>query len=661
MLLKDIFVNLSIFSFLVSAAVVTRIFYFPIKPVKRSRLLGGCYAGVVALILMNISIPYEGNLLDIHYIPLILSLIYLGFGPGVVTSAMILLGNLLFSSHLTLDYSIFFTTVLLFLVSFSLLKKPYQKVLLLLIEYVLVVFIMHGFFGVPLSLSFMATLICFLFVCLTIGIWLMEGHNTLYSLMNRLSELNATLKESQQELKDTIRGQQGVIFKFKKVEGKFVVTLCDGQLIRKQQLNPEIFIFSDWTKLIPASLVEPLTLYFEKAWQGHEMNFEQEWPVGKIFLFMLQPILRDGQVIEVVGSVINVTEKKRVEMALEESEREYRLIAENTSDLITVLQVNGKMKYLSPSHQTILGLSPSELIGKDFLTIFDPQDLYRLKEKFARIIVDQRPDQIEFRFQRHDEKDPVQFESRCMPVAGINGDVEYIVIVSRDISERKKAEELVLVSEKLSVVGELAAGVAHEIRNPLTTLKGFVQMFKKGEMDPIYLDIISDELDRIELITNEFLVLAKPQVVHYRLDSISSILQNVITVLTPQMNMNNIQVHMHLDGELPGISCEQSQLKQVFINIMKNAIEAMPRGGNITIRTSKAGGFIRIEVVDEGCGIPPELISRLGEPFYTLKEKGTGLGLMVCKKIIKEHGGRIDYASELDRGTTVTIELPIAR
>jgi len=95
-LLKDIFVNLSIFSFLVSAAVVTRIFYFPIKPVKRSRLLGGCYAGVVALILMNISIPYEGNLLDIHYIPLILSLIYLGFGPGVVTSAMILLGNCCF-------------------------------------------------------------------------------------------------------------------------------------------------------------------------------------------------------------------------------------------------------------------------------------------------------------------------------------------------------------------------------------------------------------------------------------------------------------------------------------------------------------------------------------------------------------------------------------
>lgn len=661
MLLKDIFVNLSIFSFLVSAAVVTRIFYFPIKPVKRSRLLGGCYGGVVALLLMNISIPYEGNLLEIHYIPLILSFIYLGLWPGLVTAMMILIGNLLFSSYLVLDLSIIFTTVLLFLASFSFLTKPYQKVILLLFEYIFVVFFMYGFFGVPVNLSFVVIMIGFLFICLTIGIWLMEGHNTLYSLMNRLSELNATLKESQHELKDTIRGHQGVIFKFKKVQERFILTLCDGQLIRKKQLNPEIFILTDWTKLLPPTIVDSFTSFFEKAWQGDEISFEQEWPSGKFYLLLLQPILREGQVTEVVGSMIDVTEKKRMEMALEESEREYRLIAENTSDLITVLQVNGRMKYLSPSHQTILGLSPYELVGKEFLSVFDPQDLYRMKEKFAKIIVDRCPDQIEFSCERHGDREPVQFESRCMPVAGIDGDVEYIVIVSRDISERKKAEELVLVSEKLSVVGELAAGVAHEIRNPLTTLKGFVQMFKKGEIDPVYLDIISDELNRIELITNEFLVLAKPQVVHYRLNSVSSILQNVVTVLTPQMNMNNIVVHMHLDQELPHISCEEGQLKQVFINILKNAIEAMPKGGNLYLRTSLEKDIVRIQMEDEGCGIPPQLISRLGEPFYTLKEKGTGLGLMVCKKIMKEHGGRIGYESEVNRGTVVTIELPIAR
>ncbi|RKD24365.1 hypothetical protein BEP19_08195 [Ammoniphilus oxalaticus] len=660
-MLQQIFVNFSVFSFLVSAAVVTRIFYFPIKPIKHAWILGGVYAGLISLILMNLSIPYNETLsLDIRYIPFIISCAYFGLKSGLLTAALLLIGEWLFSENLAVDLSIFMIAVPLFFVSLSFWKKPYQRALILLLEYVTLVFTAHWLYrgGAPVPFSFMMILTGFLLMGLTISIWLIEGYSTLYSLINEYTKLNTKLKKSQQELRETLRGQQGVIFKFKKEDGNFIHTLCDGQLIRKSQLNPDLFLSPDWTRLLQPDIVDELLGQYERAWQGSDTSSEIRWPNGHFLQLMLQPIFRSGQVIEVVGSIFDITEKKRMEQALEESERHYRLIAENTSDLITVLQVNGKAKYCSPSHQVILGYSPDDLLDGEIKSIFEPQVLYRIREKLAKIIREQQPDQIEFRCQ-HKNGNWVQFESRCMPVTGPRGDVEYIVIVSRDISERKKAEELALASEKLSVVGELAAGVAHEIRNPLTTLKGFIQMFQKGEIDPVYLDVISSELDRIELITNEFLILAKPQVVHYRVESLVSIIENVVAILTPQMKLNNIQVYTEFEQQLPQIKCEPSQLKQLFVNIMKNAIEAMPTGGIMKLKIYRQEDYLLAEVEDNGCGIPGEIISRLGEPFYTLKEKGTGLGLMVCKKIINEHGGTIQFFSELGEGATVQIALPL--
>jgi signal transduction histidine kinase len=236
-------------------------------------------------------------------------------------------------------------------------------------------------------------------------------------------------------------------------------------------------------------------------------------------------------------------------------------------------------------------------------------------------------------------------------------------VIVRDITGLKDKEELIRKSEKLSIVGELAAAVAHEVRNPLTSIKGFLQLlqYKASEDKEIgYYDIMLSEIERINFIVSEFMVLSKPQSVIYRNENISSILTDVIILLETIAIVKNIEVTKELEPDIM-VNCEANQIKQVFINIFKNAIEAVPKNGKIDINVTKwEEDTVRIRFTDNGRGIPSELLSRLGEPFYTTKEKGTGLGLMVSFKIIEEHRGTITIESEINKGAIVDIILPVA-
>lgn len=233
--------------------------------------------------------------------------------------------------------------------------------------------------------------------------------------------------------------------------------------------------------------------------------------------------------------------------------------------------------------------------------------------------------------------------------------------ISRDITERLETEELLRKSEKLAVVGQLATAIAHEIKNPLTAMKGFMQLLKstENENNQRYINIVSSEIERIENITNEFMTVAKPQVVKIQPNDISLLIDQVLILLQPQAMMNNIQIRTDFTPGIPLVPCEANQLKQVFVNILKNAIESMPMGGEILIQIDKLDNDqIGIRFIDQGCGIPKERIPYLGEPFYSIKEDGIGLGLMICYKIIETHHGKIFIESEVNKGTTVEITLP---
>ncbi|MEH7113134.1 ATP-binding protein [Neobacillus niacini] len=345
---------------------------------------------------------------------------------------------------------------------------------------------------------------------------------------------------------------------------------------------------------------------------------------------------------------------------VEASETKYRLIAENTSDLILVMDKEHSLTYFSPSHEVVLGYQCCELEEEKLCTFIHPNDVELFRSTLAGMFENKESKAIEFRL-RHKNGEYIEFESRCKPVKGQNDEIEHIVIISRDISERKKAEEILLQSEKLSIVGELAAGVAHEIRNPLTTIKGFIQLYRKENGVDEINDLILSELGRIETITSEMLTLGKPQAVQLHRTNLRELVENTLELLSPQAHMENIQFKLSVEESSFFITGEKNQLKQVLLNVLKNAIESMPEGGDIHINLQKgAEAECVLSVKDEGCGIPEELLPRLGEPFYSLKEKGTGLGLMICNKIIKQHHGTITYQSQAQQGTLVEIKLPLA-
>jgi two-component system sporulation sensor kinase A len=185
-------------------------------------------------------------------------------------------------------------------------------------------------------------------------------------------------------------------------------------------------------------------------------------------------------------------------------------------------------------------------------------------------------------------------------------------------------------------------------------LKGTTDKVKQED----YLTIIMDELDRIDMIVNEFMSLAKPQAIQFERDNLISILDSTANVLHPQALMHNVEIKINYPKDKIDLLCSPNQLKQVFVNFLKNAIEAMPEGGTVHIDVQRVeSNKVIISFTDEGPGIDTELLKYLGTPFYTTKDKGIGLGLTVSNKIVQEHNGTMKIESQIGIGTTVKVEL----
>ncbi|WP_171654167.1 PAS domain S-box protein [Paenibacillus foliorum] len=594
--------------------------------------------------------------------------------------------------------------------------------------------------------------------------------------------IEQNLRLAQEELATTIREQQGLIFKYKRINDQYILTLCDGELLYRFGMRPEQIIGKNvWDILDGKETLDFLVHYKSAINEMENVIFEGSFN-GITFISSLRPIIQDGIVVEVIGSCVDITERKRTEIALQESEERFRHLVELSPAPIivygedySILFVNGaainllaatiaseligkpvnqfvhsdsvdsfcvEIKHLltesNPSntielrmvrldgsildieargvpikysgkkavqflcndvrdrkiaeetlresdrrYQMLLKLSPEpaiahdgelivyandaalkllgaesreELIGKSLLSFFHPdcQDAFRetmllVKETDAQLSLAQAK-LITL------NNEVVEAEGSSVYVYK-HLNVPLIQTVFRDITERKRTEEMIIRSEKLSIVGQLAAGVAHEIRNPLTTLKGFTQLLKAGKRNDAYIDLMQVELERINQIVNEFMVIAKPQNVELQQHDLYKIIDDVIQFMEMQAIMSKVEIRYNLIENVICI-CNQDQLKQVFINILKNAIEAMPSGGNIEIRMTCTEDSIGIQFFDDGTGIPEEILTRIGEPFFTTKETGTGLGIMVCHKIIEAHHGTMQIESELNKGTQIKIVLP---
>ncbi|MED0981017.1 ATP-binding protein [Bacillus paramycoides] len=350
---------------------------------------------------------------------------------------------------------------------------------------------------------------------------------------------------------------------------------------------------------------------------------------------------------------VDITHLKAIEEQLKQQTSELELIFKALPDLCFLTEADGTIIDYKAGSPTKFYVPAETFMGKKFYEVLPSpvaqqfrEAIRQVKEKESTVIVEYPlalKGSIDF------------FEARCLPLLH-----DKIMVIIRDITERKKTEELLNKSDTLAAIGQLAAGVAHEVRNPLTVIKGFIQLFQINKEDQEkYFDLMLSEIERIEAILQEFLSIAKTDEIPTEKKNIYKIFENVVSLINTKAIMTNIQVELIADSSEIIIECSENQLKQVFINILQNSIEAMPDGGKISIHMKEMNedGVI-IDIVDEGIGIPEERIKRLGEPFYSTKEKGTGIGLMLSYKIIDSHQGAISIMSDVGVGTTVTIYLP---
>ncbi|MGY4761474.1 PAS domain S-box protein [Paenibacillus caseinilyticus] len=371
------------------------------------------------------------------------------------------------------------------------------------------------------------------------------------------------------------------------------------------------------------------------------------------------PIIVDGRIVGVYGIAKDISERKKAEYQILDSQLRLRSLLHNHPDAIYTLDAGKRIVDCNPAGEDLLGYTKAELFAMTLKDVVSSADIRLASDMIDGALTAGSSDAKELLFL---DKDGSPLSSHCtvVPIL-IHGEVLGSYMILKDVTEQRETEKLLLKSEKLHIAGQLAAAVAHEIRNPLTALKGFLKLLKASNENRergYMFAILQEEMERIESITNELLVLAKPQSAsHVRLD-LAAVLRSVITLVNPQAIMQNVQI-LTKYGSVPPVRGEGNQLKQVFVNILKNAIEVMPEGGEVTIGVETAGREVQVRIRDQGRGITDEQISRLGEPFYSTKEKGTGLGLMVSKKIIEAHGGRLEVTSRLDVGTTVCVILPV--
>ena len=358
-----------------------------------------------------------------------------------------------------------------------------------------------------------------------------------------------------------------------------------------------------------------------------------------------------------------ITKRKDAEYALKKNEYNHRIILEHSNDLICLVDPEGNYLYASLSYKDVLGIDPQTLLGTNSLNCIHIEDHALVTDYINRIAASENPLLLVYR-KMHASGQPILLEGKGMPMHSDQGDLEGIVFISRDITEKKKADEYIRNSEKLAVLGELAAGVAHEIRNPLTSIKGLFSLMKNGDFDRekyyLYNEVICDELDRIEYIVNEFMALAKPDATQYKSKvNLVQLLQDTVMLLTSEANLFNVEIRLLFKEKKIYVSCESNQIKQVFINIIKNAIDAMSEGGILTIGIKESeNNTVTLIFIDNGIGIEEERLKSIGVPFFTNKEKGIGLGLTISNKIITEHKGVLKVESLAGKGTTVSISLP---
>jgi PAS domain S-box-containing protein len=369
----------------------------------------------------------------------------------------------------------------------------------------------------------------------------------------------------------------------------------------------------------------------------------------------------DGALLYVEGFVTDITERKRAERLLRQSEERYRRLIDVSPYAVLVMRGDRILFANNEAIKLFGAVKADEIVGKSILDLFHPDDHTAVRRTIHELLEDSAQEPM--------------LEEKIVTVSGKSVDVEVstarfvdeegpaVLIMLRDISERKRLQEQLRKTERIAELGTLASGMAHEIGTPMNVILGRAEyLMDRVTEEPVRkgLQTIITQVERITKVMNQLLAFARRKSPERASVLLKDIVEDGLELFRERLAKSRITVELMFDEDCPPALADPDQMSQVFINLVMNAVHAMPDGGTLRIGLASEKQMVKLTVADTGHGIPRDVIEKVFEPFFTTKEfgQGTGLGLTVVKGIIEEHLGSIAAESEEGKGTTFTILLP---
>ena len=474
----------------------------------------------------------------------------------------------------------------------------------------------------------------------------------LYDEANRLRAFNENIVQSMEE---------GVLLE--DVTGHII--FANPRIARLLDYTPEELAGRHWTAIVApeyrAEVEEKTTGLPQSAANRYEAvllsRHDQRVPV----IISSRALFDNGRFAGVLSVFTDITERKGAEEALLETESMARALLNATTDAAFLMDTQGIVLASNETTARRLGKSVDALLGSCIYDLLPPDvaQVRRVKaEESAR-------SGKSVRFE--DERQGMYLDNSIYPVFNAQGRVTRLAFYSRDVTAHKRAEQQAIRAERLAAVGRLAAALAHEINNPLQAIRSNLELVLDFDLDSNerreYLDVIRQELERLAGLARRMLDLGRPVTDTWYPVSITHLVQRTLTLLRKQLQLDSVEVITDLPADLPSVFVASDQIVQVLLNLILNAIEAMPDGGRLWIAgQATEGNMVALTLTDDGPFLPADHIEHIFDPFFTGRPDGTGLGLSISHDIVQQHGGTIRVENLADgHGVTLTVTLPAAR
>jgi two-component system NtrC family sensor kinase len=408
----------------------------------------------------------------------------------------------------------------------------------------------------------------------------------------------------------------------------------------------------------------------EPMLQGRELTLIRK-DGNPIICLNTAAVVRDtyGRVLRYHGALMDITERREMERRLYQQQEFARRLIDSFPDLIFVLNPEGQYTFTSPRVKEILGYDPEEYDWSALGERTHVEDRPALQTLFAEMFEGRRSfGSLEMRV-RHKNGEWRRVRCHLSPLFDETGKIDGVIISGRDVTDLKRLEEQLIQAEKLAAMGQMLAGVAHELNNPLTAILGVTELLRERagleESTKRQLDLTHRQARRAARIVQNLLEFSRPAAPQKKLLDVSNLIERTLQLHEHSLRRNNIQVEFHPQSGALSVIGDANQLVQVFLNLISNAehaIREVRESGRIQIRIGRIGANVSVTFQDDGVGILPEAIPKLFDPFYTTKRPGggTGLGLSICTAIVREHGGSIDVETLPVGGSAFTVFLPVA-